>query len=120
MPSRAEAGVRSVFIGPAFVDVVRLGRPGQSYPGPPATGSRGGPRVRAAPLLPDDVGEQAHPAVLAFLRVHALDLVREPGEAGVALLEQLEVGDHGRGALVPALAGHHDADARRVYQRHRR
>lgn len=68
------------------------------------------------PLFLDDVAEQPDAAVLAFFGVHALDLVGEPGEVGVAVLERLEVGDHRRGVLVPALAGHHDADARRARQ----
>ena len=51
---------------------------------------------------------------------HALDLVVEAGEAVERFLERQEVVEHRLRPVVPALAGHDDADARRIDQRERR
>src|SRR5213082_695950 len=72
-----------------------------------------------APLfLADDVGMELDAALDALL-VDALHLVVEAREAVERVLEGAEVLEHRPRARVPALARHHDADARRIDERER-
>ena len=70
-------------------------------------------------LFANYVGVKLDAAVYAFLK-HALHLVIEPRKSVERLLKGQEVVEHRFRLVVPTLAGHDDADTRRINQRKRR